>query len=464
MSGAGKVVCVTGASGYIASWIVKLLLDRGYTVKATVRSLSDPTKTDHLLSLHGAKERLQLFEANLMEEGSFDSVVDGCEGVFHTASPCVLEVSNPQEELIKPAVKGTQNVLCSCVKVPSIKRVVVTSSIASVAFNNRPKNPDVVIDETWFSDPVYCEQSKLFYHLSKTLAEDAAWKLSRVNGIDLVTINPGFVIGPLLQPTLNLTSEALLNLIKNDTIAFLGDLFALYNILGNGAGAKQKCFRGYAVDTLSPLLNEAGLNSVSYIRVPMSVMPSLEARNLLDAGTSLFSDGVYWYVDVRDVALAHIQAFEVSSASGRYCLVGKVTNTTEALNILRKLYPALNLPERANSIMLTDRGERVFANSGALAMFKALCLPLVGLGNFFAVDVFVRPLLIGVVAITSSFSFVVVSKLAGPCSSSSAYSTDNPTTTLVVQLRDILCRDLVHMVCSYYRLPQDLAEVKKLDI
>ncbi|KAG5537027.1 hypothetical protein RHGRI_024463 [Rhododendron griersonianum] len=51
---------------------------------------------DHLLSLHGAKERLQLFEANLMEEGSFDSVVDGCEGVFHTASPVLLESSNPQ--------------------------------------------------------------------------------------------------------------------------------------------------------------------------------------------------------------------------------------------------------------------------------------------------------------------------------------------------------------------------------
>ncbi|KAH7866004.1 hypothetical protein Vadar_014162 [Vaccinium darrowii] len=281
MSAAGKVVCVTGASGYIASWIVKLLLDRGYTVKATVRSLSDPNKTNHLLSLHGATERLQLFEANLMEEGSFDSVVDGCEGVFHTASPCVLEVNNPQEELIKPAVKGTQNVLCSCAKVPSIKRVVVTSSMASVVFNNRPRNPDVVVDETWYSDPVYCEESKLFYHLSKTLAEDAAWKLSRENGIDLVTINPGFVIGPLLQPTLNLTSEALLNLIKN--------------------------------------------------------------------GTGLFSDGVYRYVDVRDVALAHIQAFEVSSASGRYCLVGTVSTTTETLNILHKLYPALNLPGRGEN-------------------------------------------------------------------------------------------------------------------
>ncbi|KAH7560627.1 hypothetical protein JRO89_XS10G0057000 [Xanthoceras sorbifolium] len=75
---AGKVVCVTGASGYIASWIVKLLLARGYIVKATVRDPNDPKKTEHLHALDGASERLQLFKANLLEEGSFDSVVDGC--------------------------------------------------------------------------------------------------------------------------------------------------------------------------------------------------------------------------------------------------------------------------------------------------------------------------------------------------------------------------------------------------
>ncbi|XAR63468.1 Cinnamyl-alcohol dehydrogenase [Bertholletia excelsa] len=278
MSGAGKVVCVTGASGYIASWVVKLLLDRGYTVKATVRSLNDPKKTEHLLSLDGASERLRLFEANLLEEGSFDLAVDGCEGVFHTASPVLLSVNNPQAELIDPAVKGTLNVLRSCAKVPSVKRVVITSSMASVMVNRRPINPDVVMDETWFSDPAFCEETKNWYALSKTLAEDAAWKFAQENGLDLVSINPGFVIGPLLQPTLNLTSEGILNLIRN--------------------------------------------------------------------GTEVFSNSIYRYVDVRDVAYAHIQAFEVPSASGRYCLVEKVTYSSEALKILHKLYPNLNLPKR----------------------------------------------------------------------------------------------------------------------
>ncbi|CBI29130.3 unnamed protein product, partial [Vitis vinifera] len=276
MDGQGKVVCVTGASGYIASWLVKLLLQRGYTVKATVRDPNDPKKTEHLLALEGAKERLHLFKANLLEEGSFDSVVDGCDGVFHTASPVVLIVDDPQAQLIDPALKGTMSVLGSCAKVPSVKRVVVTSSMASVAFNGKPLAPDVLVDESWFSDPVFCEKSKLWYMLSKTLAEEAAWKFAKENGIDMVTINPGWVIGPLLQPTLNLSVEEVLKLLKGD----------------------------------------------------------------------IFPNKTHRWVDVRDVAMAHIQAYELSTARGRYCLVGSILHCSETMKILRKLYPALNLPEK----------------------------------------------------------------------------------------------------------------------
>ncbi|MCI20330.1 cinnamoyl-CoA reductase 1-like, partial [Trifolium medium] len=79
-----------------ASWLVKFLLQRGYTVRATVRDLNNPNKVDHLLKLDGAKEKLELFKADLLEEGSFDSVIQGCHGVFHTASPAVFDVDNPQ--------------------------------------------------------------------------------------------------------------------------------------------------------------------------------------------------------------------------------------------------------------------------------------------------------------------------------------------------------------------------------
>ncbi|XVF69610.1 hypothetical protein PTKIN_Ptkin11bG0095000 [Pterospermum kingtungense] len=276
-NGAGKTVCVTGASGYIASCLVKHLLLRGYNVKASVRDPNDPRKTQHLLTLEGAEERLKLFRANLLEEGSYDSVIEGCEGVFHTASPFYHDVTDPQAELLDPAVKGTLNVLNSCAKNSSVKRVVLTSSIAAMAYNGKPRTPDVVIDETWFTDTDYCKGLKLWYVVSKTMAEDAAWKFSKEKGIDLVVINPAMVIGPLLQPTLNTSAAAVLSLIK---------------------------------------------------------------------GAQTFPNATFGWVNVKDVANAHMQAFEVPSASGRYCLVERVAHYSEIVNILKDLYPSFQLPEK----------------------------------------------------------------------------------------------------------------------
>ncbi|XP_057991735.1 phenylacetaldehyde reductase-like isoform X3 [Hevea brasiliensis] len=209
-----EVVCVTGGSGYIASWLVNFLLQKGYKVKVTVRDPSDPRKTDHLLALDGAKERLHLFKADLLEEGSFDSAIYGCEGVFHAASPVLFSATDPQTELIDPAVKGTLNVLKSCKKVQFIKRVVITSSMATVLYGRKPLTPDVVVDETWQSDPAVCKEMKLWYMLAKTFAEEAAWNFAEENVIDLVTIHPAYVIGPLLQPTLNFSVEMILNLVN----------------------------------------------------------------------------------------------------------------------------------------------------------------------------------------------------------------------------------------------------------
>ncbi|KAB2021407.1 hypothetical protein ES319_D07G136700v1, partial [Gossypium barbadense] len=166
-SGTGKTVCVTEASGYIASWLVKQLLLRGYTVKASVRDPNDPRKTRHLLGLEGAESRLMLFKADLLEQGSFDFRVEGCVGVFHIASPVYLHVLDPQAEFLDPVMKGTLNVLSSCAKTHSVKQVVLTSSIATIAYNRKPRTPDVVVDENWFSDPDYCKSLKLWYVVSK---------------------------------------------------------------------------------------------------------------------------------------------------------------------------------------------------------------------------------------------------------------------------------------------------------
>ncbi|CAN0862384.1 Phenylacetaldehyde reductase [Linum grandiflorum] len=312
MSGAGegRTVCVTGGSGYIASWIIKLLLERGYTVKTTVRDPTDKTKTQHLLSLDGAGDRLQLYKADLTEDGCFDAAVSGCDGVFHTASPCFFQTTNPQEDLIEPAVKGTLSVLKSCAKVPSVKRVVLTASMASVICNGRPLSPDVVVDETWFSDPEFCQKNQHWYMLSKTLAEEAAWTFAKENGIDLITINPGFVIGPYLQKCLNFTVEEVLRIINE---------------------------------------RYSEIKFAFFVNIRLLLFGQFGQVLLLNAGTREFPGETYRFVDVRDVANAHVLAFENPSASGRYCVVGRMAHYTKVLEIMHEQYPDLQIAEKCES-------------------------------------------------------------------------------------------------------------------
>jgi len=201
-----ETVCVTGAGGFAASWIVKLLLSNNYVVHGTIRQPGD-SKYDHLNKLDRASENLKLFKADLLDYESLRLAVSGCSGVFHVASPVLFStaITDPEAQVLEPAVKGTLNVLKACVEA-KVKRVVVVSSIAAVVKNpNWPK--DQVKDESCWSDPEYVRSTKNWYYLSKTQAEAAALEFGRsTSGLEVVTLCPSVILGPLLQSTLNTSS------------------------------------------------------------------------------------------------------------------------------------------------------------------------------------------------------------------------------------------------------------------
>ncbi|KAJ0763931.1 putative cinnamoyl-CoA reductase [Helianthus annuus] len=207
-----RVVCVTGAGGFVGSWLVKHLLSKNYTVHGTVRNPMDE-KYGHLKKLEKASEKLKLFKADLLDYESIRAAIVGCDGVFHTASPVPpTSVPDPEVELIKPAVDGTLNVLKACCEV-NVKKVVYVSSVAAVAIiPNRPQ--DRPLDETFWSDQQFCRSNNDWYCLSKTKAESEAWEFSKKNGIDFLSVCPTLIVGPMLQKTVNASSLVLIKLLK----------------------------------------------------------------------------------------------------------------------------------------------------------------------------------------------------------------------------------------------------------
>lgn len=190
-------VCVTGGAGYIAAHVVHRLLSAGFKVRATVR---DAKKADFLTRLPNADQNLSLHEADLLKPGAFDSVVEGCKYVFHTASPFVINPPKGKEEetLIKPALKGTENVLNAVNKSTTVERVVLTSSVFAVWGDCTERGKDhTFTEEDWNKSSTLSTGP---YHLSKKVAEEAAWDMCKQQSRwTMVAMCPGAVYGPPLS-------------------------------------------------------------------------------------------------------------------------------------------------------------------------------------------------------------------------------------------------------------------------
>jgi nucleoside-diphosphate-sugar epimerase len=270
-----KTVLVTGGTGYIGSWVVLLLLEKGYTVRVTVRDKQKHSGYAHLVKLAQDKPgHLEIHEANLLVPGAYDAIARGCEAILHLASPFSLRAKDPENDLIKPAVQGTRNVLEAANRSGTVQRVVMTSSVVAVFGDNADMKDKGL---TAFTENDFNETSSAThqpYPYSKLLAEKKAWEIHGLQHTwTLVTINPGFVMGPSISPTSDSESLEFMNNI----------LFGKYR-----TGIPNICF---------------GL------------------------------------VDVRDVARAHLLALENENASGRYIINERTASMFDIVQIIKKAFP-----------------------------------------------------------------------------------------------------------------------------
>jgi dihydroflavonol-4-reductase len=212
-----QTIVVTGASGFIGSRIVQQLLEEGVTVRGTVRTPEDADKYSFLTELPGADERLSLWKGELLTDGSFDEAVDGADFVIHTASPYVLDVEDPQTDLVDPAVEGTRNVLDACSRSDSVERVVVTSSMAAIT--DEPESDHVLTEADW-NEKSSLERNPYYY--SKKLAEEEAWQCAQEADWELLVINPFLVVGPSLSPSLNTSNKIFVDMLTGEYPVIMG--------------------------------------------------------------------------------------------------------------------------------------------------------------------------------------------------------------------------------------------------
>ncbi|GJN38004.1 hypothetical protein PR202_gb27010 [Eleusine coracana subsp. coracana] len=261
---AKQLVCVTGAGGFIGSWLVKELLQRGYVVRGTARHPED-RKNAHLHALDGAKEHLSLYRADVLDCKALSAAFSSCAGVFHVASP----VSDDDPEVMSAAIEGTKNVVNAAADM-GVKRVVFTSSYGAVHMDPN-RSPNQTLDENCWSDLEFCKQTKNLYCYAKTVAEKTAMEEASKRGIQLLVVVPSLTIGEMLQPTLTLS---------------------------------------------------VSLVVASYMK-----------------GKKKYPNAVAAYVDVQDVARAHVLVYENLAASGRYLCIGDVLHRSEFLQMIRELFP-----------------------------------------------------------------------------------------------------------------------------
>lgn len=263
-------IVVTGANGHLGSTLVEQLVKAGYEVRATVRDKNNEFKTKRLKQLG-----VEIVEANLLDQDSLTQAFEGCDGLFQVAAGYKMDSKDPERDIIRPAIEGTENALLAAKKA-GIKKIIYTSSVAAIGTSKDSK----ALDESHWND-----DATENYTISKNKAERLAWKLAKLHDLNLVTILPCTIIGP--------------NFMTHTPSTFLFQKIADGNL---------------------------------------PIIPPIDMS----------------FVDVRDVAAAHILAYENEQAKGRYIvsqgnyplkdIIGKFKVIDASLKLPKMVAPKFIVP------------------------------------------------------------------------------------------------------------------------
>lgn len=283
-----QTILVTGASGFVAAHILDTFLSKGYKIRGTVRSESS---IEAIKKAHPQYHDKLSFVVvpDIQDPRAFDEAVQGVNGIIHSASPFVLQAEDNTREILEPAINGTLSVLkaAAAVNNPNLKRVVVTSSFASILDVDQGYRPDYTYSEKDWNPATFEAAAKhpnggWAYCASKALAERAAWDFIEKEKptFSLSTICPPWIIGP------NINTITSLNRLNESTQI-------IYNLINGSLSAP-------------PATDFAG------------------------------------YADVRDVANAHLLAYETPAAEGqRFLIAAGNWSYQTACDIIRAEFPEL---------------------------------------------------------------------------------------------------------------------------
>ncbi|KAG2175962.1 hypothetical protein INT44_000440 [Umbelopsis vinacea] len=309
----GARVLVTGATGYVGAQVADQFLKAGYVVVGTSRTAAKAQNVKNYFDEKYGAGKFEVYETgDLVKDGAFDGAVKDVDAIAHVASPVIFNAVDPIKEVIELAVNSTLSLLNSALKYgKNVKHVVVTSSVASIV--DGTASPDHVFSEADWNDvaiETVLQQKKsgqpinpfLAYTASKNEAERAIWRFKEEKkpSFAISTILPSFVYGPLLPPPAS-EKEVQANTTAKEIVFY------------------------YSGENQDPS-KDLGLNI---------------------------------FVDVTDVALAHVRAVErVDKSDGqRYLLSSGGFSFQEVVDILREAFP-----ERQNIIAKGQPSQKAAEN------------------------------------------------------------------------------------------------------